>query len=251
MQSIHVPHLGPRYWAVLCLASIFGANMGDFFARVLGLGHIRGVPFLAVALVALLLLERRAKAATQAYYWIAIIIVRTAATNLADLAASDMKQPRLLVMGVLAAMLISALALWRSKSAVIPDTDRKLALPDTDSSYWLCMLIAGTLGTVLGDFVAGDAKLGLTDASIVLSGVLAAIFYLGAGRLQTTALYWSTIVVVRAAGTTVGDFFASNRGLGLGLRWSTALTGFVFVAALILLRRFDADKSIIKDVVLK
>jgi len=71
MQSIHVPKLGPRYWSVLCLASIFGANMGDFFARVLGLGHIRGVPFLAVALVAVLLLERRAKPVTQVYYWLA------------------------------------------------------------------------------------------------------------------------------------------------------------------------------------
>ena len=30
--------LGARYWVALCLASIFGANMGDFFARDLGLG---------------------------------------------------------------------------------------------------------------------------------------------------------------------------------------------------------------------
>lgn len=206
--------------------------MGDFFARVLGLGHIRGVPFLAIALVAVLLLERRAKAVTELYYWLAIIIVRTAATNLADLAASDMKQPRILVMGVLAVLLIAALALWRARSAATADPDRKLALPDTGSNYWLCMLIAGTLGTVLGDFAAGDAKLGLGYASILLSLVLAMVFYSGAGRLQTTVFYWSTIVIVRAAGTTVADFCASNRGLGLGLRWSTALTGLVFVAAL-------------------
>jgi len=31
----YTPKAGTRYWSVLCLASIFGANMGDFFARVL------------------------------------------------------------------------------------------------------------------------------------------------------------------------------------------------------------------------
>jgi uncharacterized membrane-anchored protein len=36
MQSIHLPTLGARYWSALCLASIFGANMGDLFARNLG-----------------------------------------------------------------------------------------------------------------------------------------------------------------------------------------------------------------------
>ena len=40
MQQIHLPMLGTRYWAALCLASIFGANMGIFFARNLGLGHV-------------------------------------------------------------------------------------------------------------------------------------------------------------------------------------------------------------------
>ena len=235
MQSIHVPSLGVRYWFALCLASIFGANMGDFFAHVLGLGHIKGVPFLAIALVAVLLFERRDKVAHQAYYWTAIILVRTAATNLADLAASDMKQPRPWIMLVLAILLagVAALRVPRATSIIARE---KSDLPTTDSQYWLCMLVAGTLGTVLGDFTAGDAGLGLANASIVLSCLLGFMFFFGQGRLQTIALYWSTIVMVRAAGTTVGDFFASKRGLGLGLPMSTAATGLVFVLALLLWR---------------
>ena len=236
MHSRHVPNLGPRYWFALCLASIFGANMGDFFAHVLGLGHIKGVPFLAIALVGVLWIEHRDRLAHQAYYWTAIIIVRTAATNLADLAASDLKQPRLWVMAILAIMLTAALALRRSGSVLPVDSDPKAALPVTDSIYWLCMLIAGTLGTVLGDFTAGDAGLGLARASIVLSCVLGLVFYFGQGRFQTVALYWSTIVLVRGAGTTVGDFFASRRGLGLGLPLSTAATGLAFVIALLVWR---------------
>ena len=55
MQQIHLPMLGARYWTALCLASIFGANMGDFFARDLGLGHVYGLPFLAFALAIVLI----------------------------------------------------------------------------------------------------------------------------------------------------------------------------------------------------
>jgi uncharacterized membrane-anchored protein len=105
------------------------------------------------------------------------------------------------------------------------------------------MLIAGTLGTVLGDFSAVDASLGLGKASVVLSFVLGLIFYFGRGWLRTIPLYWSTIVMVRAAGTAVGDFVASNRGLGLGLQLSTAVTGLLFVATLIVWKERSQGKQ--------
>ncbi|HZC96199.1 MAG TPA: hypothetical protein VE267_08765, partial [Bradyrhizobium sp.] len=109
MQQIHLPTLGPRYWTALCLASIFGANMGDFFARNLGLGHVAGLPYLAIAFVVVVVSERFDRTMHQVYYWTAIIIVRTAATNFADFACGDMKLPRVLVMAGLAVVLVAAL----------------------------------------------------------------------------------------------------------------------------------------------
>jgi uncharacterized membrane-anchored protein len=47
--------------------------------------------------------------------------------------------------------------------------------------------------------------------------------------------YWATIVMVRAAGTTVGDLTAARNALGLPL--STAMTGVLFVGLLIFWRR--------------
>jgi len=47
MQPNHVPSIGKKYWAALILASVFGANTGDFLSDVLGLGHIAGLPYLA------------------------------------------------------------------------------------------------------------------------------------------------------------------------------------------------------------
>src|SRR4030088_841066 len=174
MQKIHLPMLGARYWAALCLASIFGANMGDFFARDVGLGHLAGLPFLALALAIVLVRERFDRSVHQIYYWTAIIIVRTAATNFADFACGDMKLPRLLVIAGLAALLIVALFAswrfaWRGQSRKIDGPDSVLR---ADPGYWISMFIAGALGTVIGDYCSHDLHLGDGGASLLLVPVL-------------------------------------------------------------------------------
>jgi uncharacterized membrane-anchored protein len=68
--------------------------MGDLFARNMGLGHVAGLPFLAIALAIVIIAERFDRIQHEIYYWFAIIIVRTAATNFADFAAGDLKLPR-------------------------------------------------------------------------------------------------------------------------------------------------------------
>jgi uncharacterized membrane-anchored protein len=232
MLAKHVPVFGPRFWAALSVASICGTNTGDFFARVLHLGHIKGLPVLALILVALMLIERRDGSVHEAYYWSAIIVIRTAATNLADLAIADMKLPWVGVIAGLAILLGAAVAFSRVVSR--PPNDAANAIdtqrPDSNSIYWVCMLIAGTLGTVLGDFVPSQTALGLGGASIVLSMMLGGVFYFGRRWLLVIGFYWSTIVLIRTAGTAVGDLLARN----LGLSFSTALTCLLFVGLLTL-----------------
>jgi uncharacterized membrane-anchored protein len=233
MQQIHLPTLCARYWTALCLASIFGANMGDFFAHDLGLGHVAGLPFLALAFIIVVVSERLDRTVHQAYYWTAIIIVRTAATNFADFACGDMKLPRLLVMAGLAALLIAALlASWQFAWLRRPEKagDGGSVLR-ADAGYWISMFIAGTLGTVIGDYCSHNLHLGDAGASLVLGSILAALFVTArSGLLQSLSYYWLTIVAVRAAGTVVGDLLAGRHMLGLPT--STLVTGILFVALL-------------------
>jgi uncharacterized membrane-anchored protein len=235
MQQIHVPTLGPRYWVALCLASIFGANSGDFFAHDIGLGHVAGLPFLAIALAAVLLVERIDKSAHQIHYWTAIVIVRTAATNFADFFSVDLRLAKIWVMLALAVVLL--LAVWASWRFIWSPReagrDASAPLLRADVPYWFAMFTAGTLGTVLGDYCSHDWHLGNGEASIVLSAVLLVLFVAARGRLLwSLPFYWTTIVMIRAAGTTVGDFFAARNMLGLPL--STLVTGLVFIGLLLL-----------------
>jgi uncharacterized membrane-anchored protein len=234
MQPIHLPTVAPRYWVALCIASIFGANMGDFFARNIGLGHVAGLPFLAAALVAVIVAERFDRLQHQAYYWIAIVIVRTAATNFADFAAGDMKLPRIWIIAALAIILAAALwmtwrLVWRRLAYRADGANTVLR---ADAGYWICMFIAGTLGTVIGDFCSHNLKLDDGGASLLLGPIVTLLFIVGRnGLLRFLPFYWLTVVAIRAAGTSVGDLISGRNMLGLPL--STAVTGILLVALLV------------------
>jgi uncharacterized membrane-anchored protein len=208
--------------------------MGDFFAHDIGLGHVAGLPYLAAALVVILVAERLDRAVHEIYYWLAIIVVRTAATNLADFFSVDMRLPKPWVMAALALLLaLGVAAAWRLVWRAPLDSDAKDKLLQADAGYWLAMLIAGTLGTVVGDFFSHDLHLGDAVASAVLSALLAPFFVLGVrGLLRSLSLYWTTVVMIRAAGTAVGDLLAGRHALGLPL--STAVSGLALMALLIL-----------------
>jgi uncharacterized membrane-anchored protein len=80
------------------------------------------------------------------------------------------------------------------------------------------MFAAGTLGTVIGDYCSHDWRLGDAGASTFLSTALVVLVMVGRSRiLWSLPFYWTTIVMVRAAGTVIGDFFASRNTFGLPL----------------------------------
>ena len=235
MKQKHLPALGPRFWAALCLASIFGANMGDFFAHGIGLGHVTGLPFLAVGFGLILLAERFDDGVRELYYWLAIVVVRTAATNIADYLAGDLKLPRPWVMAGLAVALVLAVFLVWQRRRQTGAIDSRQTLLTADTPYWISMLLAGTLGTVIGDYASHNLRLGDGLASLALGLPLVLLFIVGSrGPIWSLPFYWLTIVVVRAAGTSAGDLLA-GRGL-LGLPLSTAVSGVAFVTLLVLWR---------------
>src|SRR5882762_4470865 len=91
------------------------------------------------------------------------------------------------------------------------------------------MFISGTLGAVIGDFCSHKVGLDDAGASILLSPIVAVLFLAGrGGRLLLLPFYWLTVVLIRAAGTAVGDFISGRNMLGLPV--STAVTGALFIA---------------------
>jgi uncharacterized membrane-anchored protein len=234
MQHIHMPKVDARYWASITMASIFGTNLGDFYAHESGLGTLTGLGVLGLLAVAALFAERRDTRPHEVYYWLAIIIIRTGATNIADYLAFELNIPAIPLSIALGAG-IAALAVWMAMTETKAEIAANGGLPATDGKYWVAMLLAGVFGTVLGDVVShyysqANASLGL--------GLLLAVILLGRWRGMVAAIpgYWLTVSVARTAGTAMGDWLAENKILDIGLSLSTLITGCVFVGILLLWR---------------
>ncbi|MEH2247955.1 hypothetical protein [Nostoc sp.] len=97
-------------------------------------------------------------------------------------------------------------------------------------SYWVCMMLAGVLGTLLGDFASFRLHLTPPGAAVVVGALVAMTLTIGRrGQILAPSLYWITVALIRTAGTAAGDALAH----ALSLTWSTLLTGLAFLVPVI------------------
>jgi uncharacterized membrane-anchored protein len=233
-----MPLVDGRYWLGITLASVFGTNLGDFYAHESGLGTGFGLLVLVALVATVFAAERLDRRTSELYYWLVIIIIRTGATNIADYLAYRVRIPSVpLSVGLL--VVLAALA-WRAKPADRTPAGR---LPDTGAAYWSAMLTAGVFGTVFGDVCSHLVGQGV--ASIALGLILGLVLLAARTRAAGTLfLYWGTVAVARTAGTAIGDWLAENTVLHLGLPLSTLITGCTFVALLLMWRSRRVDEAL-------
>jgi uncharacterized membrane-anchored protein len=128
-----------------------------------------------------------------------------------------------------AAVWLSWRLVWRNQA------DKSENVLRADFGYWVCMFVAGTLGTVIGDYCSHNLRLDDAGAAILLSPIVALLFVIvRQGPLLPLPVYWLTVVAIRAAGTSVGDFISGRNMLGLPA--STVVTGMLFIIFLVIWR---------------
>ncbi|MGD9843734.1 MAG: hypothetical protein AB7U99_12705, partial [Steroidobacteraceae bacterium] len=189
---------------------------------------------LAAVVAVAYFLERRDNTKHEAWYWLAIILIRTGATNIADFVSGRrfLGVNRILFSTALA-VFIAAMVIYQHKK------NDKPGLPATDANYWITMLAAGVFGTAAGDAVRGafgdPEAMGGVYAAAILTAILAVLLLFGrSDRIQKLYYSWLTICVARTAGTAIADMLAGNQTLNIGLVASTIMTGIVFVGVLVL-----------------
>jgi uncharacterized membrane-anchored protein len=207
-----------------------GTNTGDLAAGPLGLGHVRGMLPLAGIFLAVVWAEKLVDWTTVAFYWLAIIVLRTMATNIADLATHDLKLSYPVFLLILIAFM--AAMLWADRFRLNEKAHRagaRARLPTTDWSYWVVMLAAGVFGTALGDWLADEVGLGVYWASVVGMPLFAAAVWAAYRFDLSKPWYWIAIATCRTWGTDLGDMLArlfrlSGTSRAVALWSSTAIT---------------------------
>lgn len=214
MRSRNLPTIDAGYWAAIVAASMCGANTGDLAAGPLGLGHVSGLLPMAIVFLAIVWAERSLNWTTLAFYWLAIIVLRTMATNIADFATHDLKLSYPAFEAALAALMAVMISLDRRSGAKSPglrDQNGVLrSLPSTNWNYWIVMLTAGTLGTALGDWIAEGLGFGVYWGSLICVPIFLGALGLAVtiGKL-TKPWYWVAIVACRTLGTDLGDMLVA------------------------------------------
>lgn len=234
MQINHIPKVNARYWTAITMASIFGTNMGDLYADDAQLGIWLGTSILAAIAAVVFMVERQDKAPRELYYWLAIIIIRTGATNIADYVKHQIPW---LAFGIILAVLMAGFA-WLSARGDVQQERASEArgMPSTGLAYWAAMLTAGVLGTFYGD--VASKFIGQGAASLTLgAALLGALFVWKTDSGNRFWLYWGSLAIARSFGTAAGDWFAESPIVNIGLPLSTMITGTVFVLILVLWRR--------------
>ena len=226
------PKVGIRYWVSILIASMLGTNLGDFLPDVVGLSALAGMYVRALAFAAIVILDRLPPHGSEAFYWLAILVVRAAATIVADFAI-DREHFGYMPVSLVFGALLSAFVLVHQRGG---SKSTNGDLPPTDGFYWATMLVAGSLGTVIGDGMGhafGPAQIGVPISALLATFFLVA--FLGARhRLNwaTTASYWIAVVGVRWCGTNAGDILKFL----LSIWVSMAITGGALTMLLVLWR---------------
>lgn len=241
MQDQHVPAIGRYYWSVFAVATLFGSTTGDLIA-----GHLKPqgligyyLPVLAAVFGATLYAEARDPAPRLRWYWLAVVLVPTAANELADLSFLYFGLRRIWVAGGFLIVLVVAHLAFQS------DATRLIALrlqqrptptvPLTDATYWIAMIVTSTSGTLAADFLIQGLRMDLGTVVLIMLVPVAAAS--GARRwtgFNRTWTYWSVVVAVTAAATAIGDLLAGDPRLGVGLGWSAAVSGGLLAVLLAL-----------------
>jgi uncharacterized membrane-anchored protein len=230
-----VPAVTLGFWIIKIAATTLGETGGDTVSMTMNLGYLIGTAIFLAALVALVVLQIRARSFHPFLYWATIIASTTAGTTMADFA------DRSLGVGypggslILLACVLAALGLWyRSEGSVSVSS---VNTPKVEVFYWATITFSQTLGTALGDWAA-DSGLGYGGGALVFGAALTAIacvyFWTSTSRVL---LFWTAFILTRPLGATVGDFFDKPHAQG-GLAVSRPLASLilaVFILACILL----------------
>jgi len=229
-----VPHIILSYWVIKVASTTLGETGADMFSMSLGLGYASTILVFVAVFLATLAVKLAAGRYTPLAYWsvfTASAILGTAASDFLD---------RTLGLGyavgsaVLTGLLLATLAAWyiRERSLSV----ERIENAGSELFYWFAFLIANTLGTAAGDYLADDLAIGFMYSAVLIGGslVLIAIAHY-ASRISGVFLFWVAFVLTRPFGATFGDFLTKpldSGGMAFGTYGASAFFALVMGVAL-------------------
>jgi len=227
-----VPHIILLYWVIKIASTTLGETGADMFSMTYSFGYGQTILIflgLFAVLLGIKLAVRRYEPVT---YWLTFTATAIAGTAISDFIDRTLGLGYATGSALLSTLLLVILGLWywRQRSINV----EFITSGSAEVFYWMAFLIANTLGTAAGDYVADQLGLGFADSAMLFTGLLVVItllhFYT---RTSAVVLFWLAFVLTRPFGATFGDWLTkplNHGGMDLG---TVGASGF-FMAILVL-----------------
>jgi uncharacterized membrane-anchored protein len=229
-----VPQVTLTFWLIKIVATTLGETGGDWVTMSLNLGYLVGTAIFAVIFLGLVAAQVSATRFHPALYWATIVGTTTLGTTIADFADRSVGLGYPGGVALITTALVITLAIWyRSEGTISVDSVVK---PRVEWFYWSTIMFSQTLGTALGDWVAGTdlggMGLGYERGALVFGAALAvvALLYLRT-KVSRTLLFWIAFVLTRPLGATLGDWLDKPAAAG-GLEVSRLYASLILLAVI-------------------
>ncbi len=226
-----VPHIIFLYWVIKIASTTLGETGADMFSMTFNLGYAQTIAIFMGAFLILLAMKLSLRGYHPLVYWLTFTASAIAGTAISDFIDRTLGLGYASGSALLIAMLVITLALWHHKEQSI--NVEYITKSSVEIFYWIAFLIANTLGTAAGDFLADNLGLGFINSVIVISGLLIVIALLHfLTKVSDTLLFWLAFVLTRPFGATFGDFLTKPIAKG-GINFGTVGSSIVFCVILL------------------
>ncbi|WP_345972009.1 hypothetical protein [Sulfurimonas diazotrophicus] len=230
MTHSRVPQIILLYWIIKIASTTLGETGADMFSMTFEIGYGSTI-LIFLAIFALLAAVKIAmKRYDPALYWLTFTASAIAGTAISDFIDRTLGLGYAAGSMLLLVLLAGVLLLWRAKTRSL--SVEQISSVPAETYYWLAFLIANTLGTAAGDFLADDLQIGFMYSALLIGGVLALtalLHYVTA--LSPVLLFWIAFILTRPFGATFGDLLTKSADDG-GVAFGTIGASLVFTLML-------------------
>ena len=223
------------FWVIKVLATTLGETGGDWVTMSLNLGYLVGSAIFAAIFVALVWSQVKASRFHPALFWATIVATTTLGTTMADFADRSLGIGYPGGVAIVASLLAASLLIWRWSEGTVSVAN--INTPKAEWFYWCTILFSQTLGTALGDWLAGTDRgglgLGYEYGAVVFGlglAVVAGLYFWT--KVSHTALFWAAFILTRPLGATLGDLLDKPVASG-GLNFSRWVASLVLLGSIV------------------